>query len=137
MEDTLFRALEELAEALSNSHQGRVRPIMESYDLMPYEAMILRAVTMKKERPNGPGFDLLFNKDGGKVAMEGLVKKGFVVMNEATGKYESTEKGMQVHKEVEAARTKFRENVCSDFSEDDVKEMVAYLQKLRVCVEKY
>lgn len=137
MENALFMALEDLAETVRKSGQGRYGAILAANGLEKYEAMMLFGIAKKNEAPTTPGFGLFFNKDGGKTVVEGLEKKGFVVKDGSTGKWNPTEKGVKLIDELRDARNKFREGVCSEFSEAELKDLIANIQKLRASVENH
>lgn len=132
----MFIALKDLLEALRESNEGRVGAILKANGLEKYEAFILGGIARKNEIPTNAGFELMFNREGGKVIMDNLVKKELVVKDESTGKWDVTDKGAAILKEINDARDKFREKVCAEFSEEELKDIVADLQKLRASVLK-
>lgn len=137
LENTVFMALEDLGEALRKSNQGHFGSIVKAHGLEKYEAIMLIGVAKNNEAPDSPGFGLLFNKEGGKTVIEGLAKKGLIAKDESSGKWNPTDAGMKILMELREARDNFRADVCSEFSEADLKELVVNLQKLRASVEKH
>lgn len=138
LKDTLYHALEELAKSIGKSANGRVASIMEANGIERHEAFILRGIVTKQSVPAGPAFEAMFNIEGAKSIAQGLIEKGFIMESpEPPRLYVATEKGIKVHEEVLAAREKYREAVCSEFTDEELKEFIAYIEKLRMSVEKY